>query len=62
MEQVPWGNEHSSKLLEFKEHLDTTLRYKVWILRGAWWSWELDLVILVDPFQLRIVYDSMIFH
>ena len=52
MEQTHQGSDHSPTLLEFKEHLDTTLRYKVWILRVAWWSWELDLVILVDPFQL----------
>ena len=30
------------------------------ILGGAVWSHELDLMILIDPFQLRMFYDFMI--
>jgi len=43
-----------------KEHLDAALRHGVWILGGAVWNRELDSVILVFPFQLRIIYVSMI--
>ena len=41
-------------LLEFKESLDNALRHRVWILGGAVWTWEWDLMISVGPFQLRI--------
>ena len=47
------------KLLEFMEHLDTTLSHTVWILGGAVWSWGLDLMIFVGPFQMGVFYGSM---
>ena len=47
-------------LLEFKGHLDTALRYTVWILGGAVWSRELDSVIIVGPFQLGLFSGSVI--
>jgi len=31
-------------------------------LGGPLWSQGLDLVILLGPFQLRMLYDSMIFN
>ena len=45
------------RVLEFKENLDSTLRHGVWILSGGVWIWEVDLMGLVDLFQLRIFYD-----
>ena len=47
-------------LPECKKHLDNTLRNMVSFLDGPVWSQELDLMILVGPFQLRIFCDSMI--
>ena len=52
MEQAPQGSEHDPRLLEFKEHLDNTLRHRISILGVPVWSQDLDLMILVDPFQL----------
>ena len=46
-------------LKEFKERLDSTLRCRI---LGPVCSWELDLVILVSPFQLEIFCDSMSFE
>ena len=37
--------------------MGSALRDRVWILSGPVWSLELDLVILVGPFQLGIFYD-----
>ena len=34
MEQAAHGNGNGPKLLEFKEHLNTTFRRRVWILGG----------------------------
>ena len=47
--------------LGFKERLHTALRYRVWILDSCVWSWELDSVILVGPFQLEMFYDFICF-
>jgi len=60
LEQAPQGNGHGLRLLEFKKCLDSVLRHRIWILRGAVWSQELDSVILVCPSQLRIFYVSVI--
>ena len=60
MERIPKGSRHSPELLEFKGHLDTTLRHKVWILGGPVWSHGLGSIILVGPFQFEIFYDSVI--
>lgn len=45
------------KLLELREHWDTALRCWIWILRTVVWSHRLDLMILGDPFQLRVYCD-----
>ena len=55
-EQAPQGSDHGTKLLELKEHLDSALRCRVWILGGTMWSQELDSGILGDPLQFRISY------
>lgn len=59
MEQAPQGSHHDPRLLELKEHLDSSLRHLVWCLGGAVWSRELDSMILVGPFQLGMYYDSL---
>ena len=46
----------------FEEHLDNTLRRRVWILGGPVQSQQLDSVSLMVPFQLRIFYDSVFRH
>ena len=43
-----------------QEFMDNTMRHRVWILGGPVWSQELESVVLVGPFQLRIFYGSMI--
>ena len=60
LEQAPQGSSHSTKLPEFKEHLDSALRHRVCILGGPVWSEELESMIPVGPFQLRIFYDFRI--
>jgi len=57
--QAAQGSGHSPKLQEFKEHLDNSLRYHVWILCGPVWSQELNSMILVGTFQLGLFCDSM---
>ena len=52
MEQAAQGSGNGPRLLEFKEHLDNTLRHRISISGGPVWSQDLDLMILVDPFQL----------
>jgi len=47
-------------LPEFKKHPDSHARYMVWLLVGSAWSQELDMIILLSPFQLRIFYDFLI--
>lgn len=47
-------------LSQFNKHMDNTLSCMVLILGGTMWSQELDLMIFMGPFQLRIFYDSMI--
>lgn len=32
MEQAPQGSGHSLELVELKEHLDTALRHRIWVL------------------------------
>ena len=46
-------------LLEFKKLLDNTLRHGVQFLGGAVWSQDLDLMTFVDPFQLKVLYDTV---
>jgi len=56
MEQAPQCSGHSPKQLEFK---DNALRHRVWISGGPVWSQELDALVSVGPFQLRLFYDSL---
>ena len=58
MEWAAQGCGHSTELLEFKGSLDTASRHKVRIL-GDVWSQELDSVILMGTFQLRIFHGPM---
>lgn len=60
MEQIPHISGHNLKLLEFKEHLDNALKHKDCFWVCPVWSWELDSIILVGPFQLGIFCDSCI--
>ena len=57
MEQAAQGSGPGPELPEIKDHLDNPLRHRVRILGSATWSQELELMILVDLFQLG---DSMI--
>ena len=59
LEQAPQGSGHGPKLLEFKKRLDNALSHTVWFLGGPVWSQELDSMILMGLFQLRISYDSI---
>lgn len=58
---APEGGRHGtgcpgtqSHVLEFEEHLDSSLRHRVWFLGCPVWSRGLDLVSLVSPSQLGI--------
>lgn len=59
-EQAPQAP-HTTSLTEFNKNLDSTLSKDTWC--GSWGcpvqGQELNLVILVGPFQLRISYDSI---
>lgn len=55
LEQAPQDSCHGLKLLEFKKHLNSSLRHRVWFSGGLAWSQELDLVILVGPCQLGLL-------
>ena len=59
LEQAPQGSGHGPKLLEFKKHLDNALSHTVRFFGGPVWSQELDSMILMGLFQLRISYDSI---
>jgi len=59
MEQVAQGSEHSLELLKIKKCLDNGIRHRVWILRGAVWSQELDLVTFVGAFWSHLERDEM---
>jgi len=48
------------RLPEFKKLLDDALSYMVWFLSDPAWSQEMALMILVNPFQLGMFYDSVI--
>lgn len=57
---APQHSEHSLELLKFKEHLKTTPSHKVWTLGNPAGRQELDSVILVYPFQLRMFCEHVI--
>ena len=60
MEQTAQGSRHGTRLLDFKEHLDSALRHRVCSLGRFSVEPGLDSVILMRPFQLWIFYDSLI--
>ena len=50
------------RVLEFREHLDSTVRHWVRLLRGPVWSQELDSMIIVGPFLPGAFYHSTKVH
>lgn len=54
LEWAPLVSGHSTKPDRVKEPLDSTVRHMVWLLRWHVQEQELDLMILVVPFQLNI--------
>ena len=58
MEWAAQGRGHSPELLELKEFLNTALRCRVWILGDDVWIHSLDSMILVGPFQFRILCEK----
>ena len=50
---APVGSGHDPKMTELREHLGNALRHRGWVLVVR--SKELDSVIPVDPFQLKIL-------
>lgn len=59
MAQALQGSGDGPKLSELKELLISATRHRIWILGGAVRSQELDSMVLVDPFQLRIFCGSI---
>lgn len=55
------ASKYISFIVLFKLNWDNVLRKMAWFLSGSVWSQELELLILVCPFQLRLLYDSMLF-
>ena len=60
MEHVPQGSGHGTKLNRVQEVSGQHSQMYGLILGGPVWSQELDLVILMGPFLLRIFCDSLI--
>ena len=58
--RLPWEAVTAPSLTLFKKHLGNTLRHMVWIWGCPLQGQELDLMILVGPFQFRTFHDSMI--
>lgn len=52
----------AASLPEFKKYLDNTLRlcFDIWVVLCGDSTWTLDFVILVGPFQLGLLFNSMI--
>lgn len=46
----------------FRQHLDSALRNRVWILGGPVLSQDYNSMILVGLFQIRIFYNSVILY
>lgn len=53
------SSRHGSKLLEFKECVDTALIQSLWVLGVAVWSREPASMILVNPFQFAMFCASV---
>lgn len=60
MEQAPWGSGQGPKLSKFRKGLDYTLSHRVSVLGCPVWSQDLEMMILVGPFEFGILYGSMI--
>lgn len=60
MEQDAQGSGHSPQLLEHREHWNTSLRHRIWVLDGSVFSQGLGSMILAGPFQVGTYCDSMI--
>lgn len=58
LEHDPKGVAKALSLPEFKKHMDKALRHVVWFSDGTVQSQELELIILMSPFQLKIFYVS----
>jgi len=56
--RLPLAMITAPSLWELKKLLNSTLRYRIWILGGSVWNQELDLIILMCPFQHKIFYYS----
>ena len=56
MEQTAQGSGHGPELLEFKEHLDSALRHRVWILSDPVWSQDWTQRSLLVPFNQMILF------
>lgn len=60
VEQAPQSSSHGIKLTRDQEVTqNNTLKCTVWFLGGPMWYQELDLMILLGPFQLQTFSDSM---
>ena len=44
MERAAQDSGHGSELPEFEEQWDSTLRHRAWVLGGAVWSQEVELM------------------
>lgn len=62
MEQAPQGIGHSSKLLEFKKHLDNALRHTVWFLGGPEQSQKLDACGSLPTWDIPWFYETCYLH
>lgn len=60
LQQVAQGSGRTSSLMVFKKHQDSALRQRFSFWSGPVWSQELGSMIHVRPFQLRMLYYSMI--
>lgn len=58
--RAPQGSGHGTELPKIKMCLDKSVGHRVGVLGHPVWSQGLDLMILVGPFQLRILYNFMI--
>lgn len=63
LEQAPQGSGRGTQLVQVREcsqSLDGALSHRVSILGGPVWGQELDSIILMCQFQLRLFCDSII--
>jgi len=55
VKQAAQGSGHGPKVMEFRERLDN-IGFVFWVVV---WSKELDSMILMHPFQVRVFCDSV---